>query len=188
MFGVIDNKRFRKLLLAFPAKAIELLYEQYYRGLINIAISFTHDPKVSEDIVQETFVHVWENHKKLGQDHNRSIEHYLVRVVKYKAISYYKRTLLLNEHKIRFLNGQAFHANDYPVEAKIIQREINREIRQAIALFPRRERECFFMKIDEDLNTEQIAERLQVSRKAVERSLTSANKRLRAYLRVKYEM
>lgn len=181
MSGPIENERFRKLLLAFPAKAIELLYDQYYQSLISIARRLTHDQRASEDIVQETFVHVWENHKQLGQYHERSIEHYLVRVVKNKAISRYKRTLQLNERKIEFINGHSFNSNDPSVEDQIIKTEVNSQIRQVINSFPKRERECLLMKLDEELTTDQIAERLKVSRKAVERSITSANKRLRKH-------
>jgi DNA-directed RNA polymerase specialized sigma subunit len=39
------------------------------------------------------------------------------------------------------------------------------------------------MRIDEEMTTQQIADRLNVSKKAVERSLTSANRRLRKYLK-----
>ncbi len=181
MSGFIENERFRKLLLSFPGKAIEFLYDQYYYSLVSIARRLTHDQKASEDIVQETFLHVWENHKQLGQYHERSIEHYLVRVVKNKSISRYKRTLQLNERKIEFFNGYSVHSNDPSIEDQIIQVEIDKEIRQLITSFPRRERECLLMKLDEEMTTEQIAERLNVSRKAVERSITSANKRLRKY-------
>ena len=181
MSGFIENEQFRKLLLAFPAKAIAFLYDQYYQSLIGIARKLTHDQKTSEDIVQETFVHVWENHQQLGQYHERSIEHYLVKVVKNKAISRYKRTLQLNERKMEFINGYFFRSNDPSVEDLIIKIEINKEIREIIRSFPRRERECLMMKLDEELTPDQIAERLKVSRKAVERSITSANKRLRKH-------
>lgn len=185
MADFLENERFRKLLLSFPGKAIEFLYSHYYHSLVSIARRFTHDQKVSEDIVQETFVHVWQNHRQLGQYHERSIEHYLVRVVKNKAISRYKRTLHLNEKKIEFINGHSFNSSDSSIEDEIIKIEINSEIRQIINSFPRREKECLLMKLDEELTPEQIAERLHVSKKAVERSITSANKRLRKHWSLK---
>jgi RNA polymerase sigma-70 factor (ECF subfamily) len=181
MSGAFDEERFRNLLLSLPSKAIAILYGLYYHSLIRIAKSLTHDQRASEDIVQETFVHVWESYKQLGQHHDRSIEHYLVRVVKNKAISYYKRNIDLNEQRLRFLNGHSFSANEHPAEAKMIRLEISGEIRQAIVRFPKRERECLLMKMDEEMTTAQMAERLNVSKKAVERSLTSAGKRLRRY-------
>jgi RNA polymerase sigma-70 factor (ECF subfamily) len=181
MSGAIDDERFRKLLLSVPAKAIAILYDYHYHGLVRIATSLTHDRKASEDIVQETFVLVWENYKQLGQPHNRSIEHYLVRVVRNKAISHYKRTLDLNEQRTLFLNGHGFAGSDHSIEAKLIRQEISREIRRVIIAFPKRERECLLMKMDEEMTTDQMAARMNVSKKAVERSLTSGSKRLRKY-------
>ena len=73
MSGRIDNERFRKLLLSLPGKALEILYDQYFLDLFRMAKFLTHDDNVAEDIVQETFVHVWENRKKLGRHHEKSI-------------------------------------------------------------------------------------------------------------------
>jgi DNA-directed RNA polymerase specialized sigma24 family protein len=44
--------------------------------------------------------------------------------------------------------------------------------------FPRRERECLLMQVDGEMPVKEIARRLKISKKAVERSLTSAKKRL----------
>lgn len=176
----IDNERFRKLLRSYPVGAVELLYDLYYKSLLSIASSLTHDPDASEDIVQDTFLHIWENKEKLSQGHERSIEHYLVRVVRNKSISFYKRRKHFNVDNLRFLNNPA-NRGENPIETNIIEGEIIQEIRHFISTFPKRERECLLMKIDEALTLDQIAFRLNVSRKAVERSLTSANKRLRKW-------
>jgi RNA polymerase sigma factor (sigma-70 family) len=182
----IDNERFRKLLLAYPAKAVELLYRLQYRHLKTIAWSLTHDKSASEDIVQETFIHVWENHKRLGQADNRSIEHYLTRVVKNKAITYYKRTRVNNENVV--LNGHAITDVEGSVENNIIRDELIGEVRRTISRFPRREKECLMMKIDSEMTTQQIAVCLNVSLKAVERSITSAYKRLRKFFKSRMEI
>jgi RNA polymerase sigma factor (sigma-70 family) len=181
MPGSIDNERFRKLLLSSPGTAIEILYYEYYRSLLNVAKYLTQDEDVSEDIVQETFIHVWQNHKQLGQFHTRSIQHYLVKVVKYKAITHYKEAVQTNNRKKIFLNGQVLNPTEPSVERSLIESEIRKEVRQLISTFPQKEKECLLMKLDEELTVDQIAARLNVSGKAVERSLTSANKRLRKY-------
>lgn len=179
MSGFIDNNRFRKLLLAVPSKAIGLLYDHFYQALVDFAITLVHDRKTAEDIVQETFIHVWEKRKKLGQPDNRLIEHYLIRVVRNKAISRYKNDLKRCEAAVKKYNWCA----QLSVEQNMISLETTTEIRNLILTFPRRETECLLLRIDEALTTREIAERLKVSRKAVERSLTSANKRIRKYLK-----
>jgi RNA polymerase sigma factor (sigma-70 family) len=177
----IDNERFRKILLSYPAKAIEFLYQHYYHSLVNISKSLTHNRKASEDIVQELFVHVWEKHKWLGQHHDKSIQHYLVRVVKNMSITYYKKNFTLEENKLKYLNGNTVPSVEKSIETNLIESEIYRELRQAVAGFPKRERECLLMKIDDEMPIDEIALSLNVTRKAVERSLTSARKRLQKY-------
>jgi RNA polymerase sigma factor (sigma-70 family) len=180
MPGVFDNERFRKLLLSLPGRAIEILYQQYYRSLVGLAFSFTKDPIASEDIVQETFVHVWENSKKLGKFHERSFEHYLVRVVKFKSITHFKKNLKEHQNNQELLRHKPV-VNELSAEAALIRKEFITEIRQLVATFPPRERECLVLKMDEELTTQQIADRMGVSVKAVERTVTSAYKRLREY-------
>lgn len=84
----------------------------------------------------------------------------------------------MNKFRIEYLNS-AILDNQPSIESRIIRAEINREVRQLVEKFPKRERECLLMKMDEGLSTEQIAERLNITEKAVERTVTSAYKRLR---------
>lgn len=180
-----NDQQLRKLLLSLPRKAMEILYDEYYHILVSIAFGLTHDEEASEDIVQDTFVHVWLNAKKLGQYHERSIQHYLVRVVRNKAVSYYKERLYINKQMIKYLNGRPFDPFVNSLETQLIRVEMTEEIRALIARFPRREYQCLTMRIDGEMDNKEISARLKISVKAVERSITSAKKRLRKHLDAK---
>lgn len=186
MPGPVNNNEIRKLLLSYPKRAIRILWDQYYNSLVKIAFNLTHDTDASKDIVQETFSYVWQNSRELGNYHERSIQHYLVRIVRNKSITHYKENLKISKRKIRFLNGHSFDLSEQPIESRIIQIEVTQEILDIITKFPKRERECLMMKIEEELGNEEISSRLGVGIKAVERSLTSAKKRLRKHLQMKY--
>lgn len=181
MSGLLDNKRFRKLLLAWPEKAIAFLYDSYYKSLLSIAESRTGDRKASEDIVQETFALVWQNRKWLGQQHNKSIQNYLFKVVKNKSISFYRKKVKKDSDRMKYLDGCVNDPIENPAEANIILTERGNSIKLIISGFPRRERECLVMRFHQDMSIEGIAQQLNISKKAVERSLTSARKRLKKY-------
>lgn len=181
----INDHELRKLLLSFPRQAVKFLYERYRNGLFKIAFSLTHDKAASEDIVQETFVYIWENCREIGKPDGRSILHYMVRIVRNKSVSYYKNNLYLSKQKIKFLRDYAGDLADHSFETQFVHLDVTQEIRNVIASFPRRERECLLMKIDEELGKMEISARLNISVKAVERSLTSAKKRLQKHLRTK---
>jgi RNA polymerase sigma factor (sigma-70 family) len=176
----IDNSNFRKLLSSMPEKAIALLYDICRKPLVNIAWGLIHDRSAAEDIVQETFIYIWQNANQFSREHERSIHHLLVRIVTYKSITYYKKNVRLTKRKSLYLNGFHHHMHVTP-EFNLIQNEILDEIHQTIATFPRREKQCLNLRIEEGLTTSEIASKLNISKKAVERSLTSANKRLIRY-------
>lgn len=181
----VDDQYLRKLLLSRPENAMKILYAEYYRHLVRIAHDLTHDPCVSEDIAQDAFVHVWSNAKKLGRGHERSILHYLVKVVRNKSMSFYKEHEYVKKQMAKFAEEQAYEDFIESPETQMIRLEMRQELRSVIDRFPKRECQCLTMQIDEELSNQEISDRLDVSVKAVERSITCARKRLRIHLRSK---
>lgn len=181
MATVIDNERFRKLLGSRPAEAVTQLYEVTGKRLLKYATTLTQDEEAAKDIIQDTFLHILSASKKLSNYHTHSIEHYLVRVVRFKAISHYNRVQHVDIDSLLFTSDRPVGGHDSPIENSMIKAEIVLEARQFISTFPPREQECFLLLIDHNLTLDQIAARLKVKRKAVERSVTSARKRLRAW-------
>lgn len=182
MPGSIDHDRFRLLLRSHPESAINLLATRYWSTLVAISKNFTNDGNVARDIVQDTFAHVWEKHKTLSQDHEKTIDNYLVQVVRYKSITYFKRNLKISDLKKKYSDDQPTSSSS--IESLIVKEEIIKSIRTLIATFPQRERQCLELKIDRELSNLEIANELKVTPKAVERSITSAYKRLRKYASV----
>lgn len=179
----INNYEIRKLLNSYPRRAVQILYDLHYESLLKIAFNLTHDKDVSKDIVQDAFAHVWQNAKALGRDTERSIQHYLVRIVRNRSITFYHDHVSVSKRKVRWMNGRHFGPTERSIEEHIVQLEITQEILDMIARFPKRERQCLMMKINEELHNEEISSRLGVGVKAVEKSLTSAKKRLHRQLR-----
>jgi RNA polymerase sigma factor (sigma-70 family) len=182
----IENERFRILLRGYPAKAIKLLHDLYHKQLLQLSWTYTHDSNAAKDILQETFLHLWDSRKELAADHEVSIEHYLVRVVKFKSISYYKlrRTELINM-EILLTEGLLPDGSELTTEDKIIEKELIQSVREFISTFPPREQEYFLMRIDNGLKVDQIAQHFNVSPKTVEASITRSNKRLQYWGRTK---
>lgn len=179
---VIDNERVRRLLHSCPEEAIALLYDLFRKKLFKIALRLTKDAKASEDIIQETFIHIWNERENLSRHEKRSIEYYLVRVVKNRSISFYKKKKPVNfdtifTHDPHHIDNLLFEES---IETKIISQDLTWEIKNLISTFPTREKQCLLLKIEAGMSLDEIASHLNISRKAVERSIYSANKRLRA--------
>lgn len=174
-----DDQHFRDILRLFPEEAVIHFFTRYYNNLISMALKNTRDPMVAEDIVQEAFLELWKRRKQLSQYHEKSILGYLVRIVKLQTINYYryldKARMLQDEYR----NGKHFPLTQSPIEVTLIEHEARMEIIQLIKTFPQREQECLLLKINHEMVIDQIASHLNLSRKAVERSLYSGTKRLR---------
>lgn len=182
----LDDKALRRLLVSRPAKAMRILYDLYHDGLLRIAVGLMHDQDAARDIVQDAYFYVWRHAKRIGRNHHRSIQHYLVKIVKNRSISHYHEQILANKRKL--LVAERKDRFEQPIETRLIEIETTTDIRSIIERFPRREWECLTLKLDEELSNQEISARLGVGIKAVERSLTSARKRLIRELRSRFNM
>jgi RNA polymerase sigma factor (sigma-70 family) len=177
----INNEFFRNLLFSWPEKALALLYQEYYHKLIRVADMHTHNRQASEDVLQEVFADIWQKHKILGRLRNQSIQTYLIKAIEYHSITSYKRNSKKGERERQYFYDTAGSALEYPAEAAIISKEKHTFIRLVIGTLPPREKECLLLQIDYRMSVADIARRLGISKKAVERNLTSAKKRLRKF-------
>ncbi len=183
MPDALNNRDIRQLLRTHPVDAVTILYDRYAGALRSIARHLVHDPLPAEEIVQDVFVHVWLNAYRLGTMHDRSLEHYLVRVVRNRAMTYYTDSLNERERRKNFVREQGDTKSEDSFEAALIRSEAARELRRLIDTFPGREKDCLLLKLDRQMTNAQIASHLGISEKAVERSITSAYKRVRGRLR-----
>lgn len=181
MSAIINNDRFRKLLRSQPEEALKLLHQLYHKSLFKLAFKLTRDEDESLDVVQETFKVIWEERKKLCLHHEISIEHFLVRVVRNKAVSYFNRRRHFDIDDLQFLRSFNDTQNSIESELREQQHEIISSMRSYISTFPGRERQCLLMKIDREMTLDDIAAELKISRKMVEKSQTNALKRLKKW-------
>lgn len=172
MSAILNNDRFRKLLAKQPTLAIQLLHQLHGKSLYQIARQLTQDPNAAQDIIQDTFTLIWEKRHQLSRHHEKSLLYFIVRVVRNKSITHFRRKKLLNIDQLRFLQQ---------TDSRTYSDQLITDMRNHINTFSSREQQCTLLKIDLNLSLDQIATRLGVSRKMVEKAQTSALKKLRLW-------
>lgn len=182
MAEIINDERLRKLLRSLPKVAIQILHDKYYSSLIKTSTKFCSNHQIAEEIVQEVFLHVWKESKALSEYHDQTLIAYLLKVTRNRSVSYYRSHVVQLKRLDQYLRTEHSEFTNVGPDFWLVQDEALKEIRQAIHGFPKRERQCLPLRIDEDMPIAKIAEQLNVSVKAVERRLTSARRRLRAHL------
>jgi len=157
-------------------KAFELLFSIYFARLNDFAKRVVKDDMISQDIVQEVFVKVWENESKIE---SINLEAYLFRLVRNRCIDYIKHLKVINNQfqaiqissKYEELYRIDFTGNEPYI---LIEQELNTKIEKTIQSLPDRCREVFILSRIDGLKNKEIAEKLDINIKNVERHLSRA--------------
>lgn len=154
------------------------IYDQYYESIRSFAYYKTSDVDLADDIVQEVFIKLWTNRD-------------IVKDETVKALLYTIATNTINNHfkhqKVVYNFQKQDSPNNSPDEAdsQLRQDELNRKLQEALASVPEKAREVFLMNRIEGLTYTDIAERLGLSVKAIEKRMSEALSVLRSHISYK---
>ncbi|MBP6730908.1 MAG: RNA polymerase sigma-70 factor [Chitinophagales bacterium] len=168
------------LLLRDPT-SFEKLFRSQYNALVAGAYRILNDKARAEDVVQDVFLKLWQKRDEIKVDEN--LPAYLHRAVVNHAINIYKqqyRKLIEHTDEIaEQTDTTGSHADN-----SLITTELNEKIERAIATMPDSSRGVFMLSRFEEMSYKEIAEKLEISVKTVEKHMSNALKHLRNYLPV----
>ena len=161
-------------------QAYQELFHSQYNDLCNYAYSFLKDDAAAEDVVQETFIKLWEKHRELISIPN--IKAYLFRAVRNNSISALRK-LNTEEAGNKGFEWMADIAEDPNVqEIENARPYYEQLIYEAIANLPPQCREVFTCCRINGMTHQQTAAKLGLSSKTVENYMGRALKLLRKSL------
>jgi len=157
-------------------KALEELFHRTFPRLVDFAAKITKDAQVAEDILQDVFIKVWE---KKDEIESINIEGYLFRMVRNQCLDYIKFIKVIGEKDFELNSIRKFEElyridfiRDEPY--LLIQEELKQEIERTIESLPPRCKEVFLLSKMDGLKNREIAEKLEINIKNVERHLARA--------------
>ncbi len=156
----------------------ESAFNELYVSLCRYAFLLINNREQAEDIVQDLFRSLWENR---GRVHITSYRNYLFRAVKNKSLNY-----LRNSHsKIRYSDIYEYEALETSNRTQEIidGNELQQIIAEAIQNLPPRCSHIFYLKRFEELSYTEIAEKLSISVKTVEKQMTIAIRKISGFLK-----
>lgn len=159
--------------------AFEDIFREHYAKLCTYANSLIKDPDESEEIVQSIFLGLWEGRQELSI--HTSLSAYLYRTVHNRCLNKIKHYKVREAHgaEVRYLNDGAHEAT-----AEVV---LGDELRQRIAIaveeLPSQCQAVFKLSRNEGLSYAEIAERLGISTKAVDKQIVRALRLLRVSLK-----
>jgi RNA polymerase sigma-70 factor (ECF subfamily) len=160
-------------------KAFDLLFRKYYTQLCRFAFTYLKDKDQSEEMVQEVFITIWNNRKKITI--NTSLSSYLYRAVKNHSLNYIKKNSRQQFVKIENISEPDIIEDVVTDEKKFA--ELEKKYKEALEFLPAKCKEIFLMSRNHHLKYKEIAEKLDISIKTVEAQMSIAFKKLREELK-----
>ena len=154
------------------------LFDQHYDGLRNLAYFKTGDGQLADDVVQETFLKLWSLRQKVRKD---TVKAFLYTIASNIIKNQFKR----RQVEYRFSRLISSDKQSDSADAGMLTFEFQRKLEQAIAQIPEGPRIVFLMSRIEGLNYNEIADRLNLSIKAIEKRMSEALKVLRSHIEYK---
>ncbi|MEI6566339.1 MAG: RNA polymerase sigma-70 factor [Verrucomicrobiota bacterium] len=157
-------------------KVFEALFGNYYPQLVKFAEGYLFDNKECEDIVQNIFIHFWENSSQIHIE--QSVKSYLFQSVRNRCLNSLRDLKIHDKLNILYLEALMNIEN----AEEIPDPEIILQINQAIELLPVQMGAIFKLKYLEGKKLSEIATINQISENTVKTQLLRAKEKLRKIL------
>lgn len=151
----LDNEGFEQL---FDAYCDELRHYIFYKS---------GELEIAEDIVQDTFLKIWEMRLSVRPDTARAL---LYTIASNQFANKYKRQKLKFRFQQSIVEERTFETPEFEMELK----EFDQKLQQVLADLNEKSRTVFLMNRIDQLTYNEIAKNLNISVKAVEKRMKKA--------------
>ncbi len=164
-------------------KAFECLFERYHRRLYGFLYSLLKSTEDAEEIVQDTFVKIWENRHRFREEY--TFESFLFKIAKNSFLNLNRKKI--NRKIFQEQYGLAFEWSQNTTEDYLLFKETREIIDAIVEEMPPKRREIFILQKIDGLSRKEIAEKLGISIITVDSHLLKANIHMKESLK-KYSL
>lgn len=161
------------------AVVFETLFRDYYERLCNYANTMIYDIDEAEEMVQSTFLNIWEKREEILV--HTSMKSYLYRAVHNNCLNRIKHEKVKQNHndEYKYINEKALDYDSH----EMVTNELEQQINDAIASMPPQCQRVFRLSRFENLTYNEIADQMGLSVKTVDHHMVKALKILREKLK-----
>jgi RNA polymerase sigma-70 factor (family 1) len=161
LFSLNPDSNFEELSL----QEYQRIFKELYKPIRNFIYFKCSDIDLADDLAQDTFVKLWETRHKIER---KTVKAYLYTIAQNLTINQLKRKQLM----YKFVKKPGID-RDYDTPEKLAEmQDYEKKLNSVIAMLPDGGREVFLMNRLEDLTYVEIASRLGLSVKAVEKRMS----------------
>ena len=169
----LQDEALTELLANNDNKAFEALYQRYAADLYHHAYHRFPVPHLLEDMLQEIFINLYKKRSELRKIKN--IKAYLYGAMRNRIFNEIRNSLLHEQHH-QHIPAETIAETAITYDVKLLEKRLD----YALDKLTERSREVFLLSRREHLSNKEIAQRLGISIKAVEKHIGKSLQVLRA--------
>jgi RNA polymerase sigma-70 factor (family 1) len=174
----VNEDELIRLIICDDRKAFARLYTLYIDNLYKYLYSICRSEEISEEIVQEIFIRIWENRAKLADI--SSFKSYIFRCAKNALLNHIKKVRIESTylHSI----DPDFDKSDSKTDDRIIDNQNNEIAQKAINQLSKKRKEIFELRAKEGLTLDEISIKLSISKGVVKKQFYTSRSIIKEYL------
>ncbi|MFD1162624.1 RNA polymerase sigma-70 factor [Hwangdonia seohaensis] len=177
-FNKIKDQKLIERLKRNDEDALKLIYNLYWEQLFIYAFSLLKKREISEDVIQEIFIKIWEKRDALLI--KTTLKGYLYTCVLHKVYDIFRKDK--NAFSEELLENFDVKIQTTTPESKLIYKELEAQINTVVNTLPEKCKKVFKLSRENQLSHKEISSQLNISTKSVEAYITKALKIIRPSL------
>ena len=151
------------------------LFDRYWEMLYATVFSVCSDREVCSEIVHDVFLNIWLKREKLQIESFKAYILASARYHVYRHVKNVRKNSLEYREELEYSSRVSMNDGELNIRYQDLEKSVEREL----AELPRRCKEIFTLSRREQLSNDEIATRLDISKRTVENQLTHALRHLR---------
>ncbi|WP_316815159.1 RNA polymerase sigma-70 factor [Pedobacter nyackensis] len=163
-------------------KAFEVLFNRHWSAVYTTSFRYLKDQEACTELVHDIFINIWRNRGSLEISSFKNYLSMASRYQVYKLVRKGKANPLMLVEEYDTLPNSSYALN--LGEEKISYQEMESDIEMILDKLPKKCREIFILSRFDNLSNQEIADRLDISKRTVENQITIALRALRVSIKV----
>ncbi len=174
-YSTYGDRELAELLTLDDETAFTEIYNRYWDRMYGLSLVKLKSSESAEDVVQEVFSDLW---RRRSQVKIENLSAYLGTAIKYSIL---RKIARLGKDRLYLVNkGDSYNKYEQSlVELRFLREMMDREINR----LPEKCRIVFHYSREQQLSNKEIAQKLSISQKAVEKHISVALRKLKLSLR-----
>jgi len=158
-------------------KAYRVLFDRYFYKLYSYTLKQIPDKRVSEEIVMDVMLSVWQKRDQLNS--SLSLSAYLYKSVRNRLIDHLRKQQVAT---VSLELTAVEPPSTFITDGRILHKELESLYRHSLNRLPPQKKRIFTMSREEGSSYKEIADRLQLSKNTVENHMVAALRLLKDHM------